>query len=218
MIPETRFGKIRFSVLIVFLLLVLIDLFLIPSYWTRKYKPREGDFIFQSLLRSELVKLIEGATNSEFSHVGILKRNEAGNWVVVESMGSVHETPLWEFIARGRMDHFAVYRQNPELSKYISGFETEMGKYYGRPYDFRYDMDADFIYCSELTYKACLTVSGIRLGKLTPMGELNWKPFEKTIRKMENGGLPLDRILISPINLAHAPELSLVFNNGYSGL
>lgn len=79
-------------------------------------------------------------------------------------------------------------------------------------------MDEDFIYCSELPYKAFLTVAGIPLGKLNTIGELDWKPYEKTIRKMDGGGLPLDRVLISPINLAHAEQLHVVFKNGYPGL
>jgi hypothetical protein len=216
--PGSKAGKIRLAVLLSLLLLVLVDLIAIPCYWTRKYQPREGDFIFQSLIKSELVRLIEGTTHSPFSHVGILKRNDAGHWVVIESMGTVHETPLWQFIARGRRDHFAVYRLKAGFTRYIPGFVTEMRKYYGRPYDFRYDMDDDFIYCSELPYKAFLTVAGIPLGKLNSLGDLDWKPYEKTIRKMDDGRLPLDRKLISPINLAHAEQLDIVFNNGYPRL
>jgi hypothetical protein len=216
--PESKAGKTRFSVLLALLLLVIVDLVAIPYYWTRKYHPKEGDFIFQSLVKSELVRLIEGTTHSQFSHVGILKQNESGHWVVIESMGTVHETPLWQFIARGRWDHFAVYRLKGDFTRFIPDFVIAMRKYYGRPYDFRYDMDEDFIYCSELPYKAFLTVAGMPLGKLNTLGELDWKPYEKTIRKMDDGGLPLGRVLISPINMAHAEQLHIVFNNGYPGL
>ena len=58
--PDTRVGKIRFLIILAILCLVLIDLVAIPCYWTQKYRPREGDFIFQSLVKSELVRLIEG--------------------------------------------------------------------------------------------------------------------------------------------------------------
>lgn len=216
--PGTKAGKFRFAILVALLLLVLVDLVAIPVYWTRKYHPREGDFIFQSLLKSELVRLIEGATNSPFSHVGIVTRNEAGHWVVLEAMGTVHETPLWQYIARGRLDHFAVYRLRQEYARFIPAFMSEIGKYQGRPYDYRYDMDEDFIYCSEFPYKAFMAVAGMPLGKTERIGELDWKPFEKTIRKMDGGGLPLERVLISPVNLSRAGQLELVFNNGYTAL
>jgi hypothetical protein len=217
-LPITRAGKIRFSFLLVLLLLVIIDLCAIPVYWTTRYRPQEGDLIFQSLIRSELVRVIEGATHSDFSHVGVLRKDGSGNWKVVESIGSVHETPLWQYIARGRRDHFAVFRLQAGYAKFIPKFETELDKYYGRPYDFRFAMDDDFIYCSELPYKAFLSASGIKLGRLSTVGELDWKPFEKSIREMDGGGLPLDRVLISPVNLSRAKELSLVFNNGYIGI
>lgn len=216
--PGSKAGRIRFAILLALLFLVLVDLVAIPVYWTRKYQPREGDFIFQSLVKSELVRLIEGATHSSFSHVGIAMRNDAGNWVVLEAMGTVHETPLWQYIARGRLDHFAVFRLKPGYARFLPGFMEEIGKYQGRPYDYRYDMDEEFIYCSEFPYKAFLTVSGIALGKTERIGELDWKPFEKTIRKMDAGGLPLERVLISPVNLSRAGQLELVFNNGYPEL
>jgi hypothetical protein len=216
--PGSKTGKIRFAILMALLLLVLVDLVAIPVYWTRQYHPTEGDFIFQSLIKSELVGLIEGATHSAFSHVGIVKRNKAGNWVVLEAMGTVHETPLWQYIARGRLDHFAVYRLKREFMPFIPAFIAETGKYQGRPYDYRYDMDEDFIYCSEFPYKAFLAVAGITLGETERIGDLDWKPFEKTIRKMDGGCLPLDRVLISPVNLSRADQLELVFNNGYREL
>ncbi len=216
--PKTKFAKIRMYLLLLILLYVIINIFCIPIYWSIKYKPQAGDLIFESLIPSELVRAIEGVTNSEFSHVGILKQDKDGDWVVVEAMGSVHETSLWLYIARSRLDHFAVYRLRPMYRPFIPKFMSEVKKYCGRPYDYRYDMDDSYIYCSELPYKAFKSVSGIELGELKTMGELNWKPFESTIRKYDNGNLPLERIMITPVDLSKAKELELILNVGYKNL
>jgi hypothetical protein len=218
LLPKTKFAKIRMSVFVLILLYVIIDIFCVPLYWSVKYKPQVGDLIFQSLVSSELVRVIEGVTNSEFSHVGILKQDKDGNWVVVEAMTTVHETPLWLYIARSRFDHFAVYRLRSPYRAYIPKFMNEIEKYKGLPYDFKYDMDDDYIYCSELPYKAFKSISGIALGELKTVAQLNWKPFESIIRKYDNGALALDRIMITPIDLSQAKELELILNFGYENL
>jgi hypothetical protein len=218
LLPKTKFAKIRISVLVLILSYVIINLFCIPLYWSVKYKPQVGDLIFQSLVSSERVRLIEGVTNSEFSHVGILKQDKNGNWVVVEAMTSVHETPLWRYIARSRFDHFAVYRLRAPYRAYIPKFMDEIKKYNGRPYDFYYDMDDGHIYCSELPYKAFKSASGIELGELKTVAQLNWKPYESIIRKYDNGALALERIMITPVDLSKAKELELILNFGYKNL
>jgi hypothetical protein len=65
------------------------------------YEPREGDFVFQSLPASDLVKAIEGASGSPYSHVGLVMR-KADGWYVREAIGPVVDTPLHPWIARGR--------------------------------------------------------------------------------------------------------------------
>jgi hypothetical protein len=75
-------------------------------------------------------------------------------------------------------------------------------------------MDDKFIYCSELVYKAYRDATGKPLGKLAKLGDLNWRPYVATIRKYEGGDPPLDREMITPIDLSKAPQLQKVFDNG----
>ena len=44
------------------------------------------------------------------------------------------------------------------------------------------------------------------MGTLVKLGDLNWKPHEQVIRAIANG-LPLDRLMITPHDLALAPQL-----------
>jgi Permuted papain-like amidase enzyme, YaeF/YiiX, C92 family len=80
----------------------------------------------------------------------------------------------------------------------------------GRPYDIRYELDDEKIYCSELIYKAFRTATGEELGKLQRLGDLDWRPYRETIEAIENGPAPLDRLMITPRSLSEAAQLMLV--------
>ena len=178
------------------------------AYWD--YKPREGDILFQSLPRSPLVNAIEGASQSPYSHCGIVAKKD-GQWMVYEAYRKVEATPLKEFIFRGRGQGFAVYRFKTDSQKHIPETIRQVKTYLGRPYDVRYRMDDEKIYCSELIYKAYRQAAGKKLGELKRLGELKWRPYQKTIEHFEQGPTPLDREMITPKHLALAEELELVF-------
>ena len=205
--PKSRFGKIRFSFLLLFLVMVAWGS---PWYQYARYEPKEGDLLFQSLpANSDLVRAIEGVTESSYSHCGIVCKKD-GKWVVNEAIVDVHSTPLFQWIQRGRRDRFDVYRLKPEFQKHIPKFLASLKPYQGRPYDFQYRLEDDAIYCSELIYHAFYDATGIRLGKTDKLGDLNWKPYRQTIIKYEGGGPPLERNMITPIGLANAPQLMKV--------
>jgi hypothetical protein len=181
--------------------------------WFDAYQPQEGDLVFQSLPNSELVVMIEGATQSPWSHVGMVVK-EGDDWYVYEAIGPVKKTPLVEYVKRSRGGACAVYRLKEKFQKNIPQMIKASKKYKGRPYDSRYRMDDELIYCSELVYKSYKDATGKGLGKLVSLGELNWKPYEKSIRKLEGGPPPLDRKMITPRDLAKAVELKLVTSHG----
>lgn len=182
------------------------------AYW--QYAPQEGDIIFQTLPRSRLVNAIEGVSRSPYSHCGLVAR-ENGRWVVYEAYHGVETTLLREFLFRGRQRAFAVYRLKPGYQTFIPAVVRQARSYLGRPYDLRYRMDDEQIYCSELIYKAYAAASdGQPLGTLVRLGELNWQPWQETIRHFEGGPVPLEREMITPQNLAAASQLELVFWHG----
>jgi hypothetical protein len=181
------------------------------AFW--RYQPLEGDILFQSLPHSPLVDAIEGVTASPYSHCGIVAK-EKGRWVVYEAFHNVEATPLKQFLFRGRDLRFAVYRLKGEFQQYVPAIIANAKTYLGRPYDVRYRMDDERIYCSELIYKAYRDSSGQQLGELVRLGDLNWKPFAKTIEHFENGPVPTDREMITPRDLSEAKQLELVFTSG----
>ena len=88
--------------------------------------------------------------------------------------------------------------------------------YLGRFYDAHYDFENSDIYCSELLYYGWQDTTQQTMGRLVVLGELNWRPYEKTIKKYEGEGrpVPLGRKMIIPRELARAPQLGLVYHNG----
>ena len=181
---------------------------------TAGYQPQEGDFLFQSLPHNDLIDAIEGSTGSPFSHCGIVKKSGTA-WVVVEAIGPVKETPLALWVLQGRKNAYAAYRLRAPLNAKIPQIIAATEKYKGRPYDIHYDLDEARIYCSELLWKSVRDATGHKLGKLQKLGDLAWEPYEKVIRTIENGALPLDRLMITPKDFAEAPELQPIFRYGF---
>lgn len=177
-----------------------------------QYTPQEGDIVFQSLPHNPVIDAIEGCTKSPYSHCGIVVRNKRG-WWVLEAIGPVQEGPLTRWIAQGRDRQFAVYRLKAEHQPQVSAMIEAARKFLGRPYDIQYELDDAKIYCSELIYKAWLATTGEKMGETVKLGDLNWKPHEPVIRTITNG-LPLERVMITPRDLATAKQLEPVLPLG----
>lgn len=177
------------------------------AYW--KYTPQEGDILFQSLPHSRLVNAIEGVSECPYSHCGIVSQQD-GEWVVFEAYRNVEATPLREFVFRGRQQGFVALRLKSAHQQHVSATIANVKNYLGRPYDARYRMDDERIYCTELIYKAFEQACGQQLGELERLEDLNWKPHEESIRHFEQGPVPLEREMITPKQMALAAQLELV--------
>lgn len=176
--------------------------------FSQSYSPVVGDLVFQSLAHNEVIDAIEGSTGSPYSHCGIVVE-VANEWKVLEAVGPVMEKPLVLWIFQGRDRKFAVQRLKPEFRTHIPKMIEGARLFLGKPYDIQYELDDAKIYCSELIYKGWLHATQQPLGKLVKLGDLHWQPHESIIRRIA-GGLPLDRLMITPRDLAAAPELALV--------
>ena len=175
------------------------------------YQPKEGDLYFQSLPRNAVVNAIEGASDSPYSHCGILVR-KGDAWFILEAIGPVRETPLAKWINQARDRHYDVFRLEAEHERNIPAFIKAARKYMGRPYDIRYRMDDEKIYCSELIFKGYRDATGKSLGKLVKFGDLKWVRHTPVILAIE-GSIPLNRIMITPRHLSEAKQLEKVFSS-----
>ncbi len=209
---ERRQFLIAFALCYVLGLVVYLWINGAAIYARVKYQPQEGDVLFQSLPHSRLVDAIEGVTESPYSHCGIVAKRD-NEWVVYEAIGDVRATPLHTFLVRGRNQGFAVYRLKPQFRKSIPETIQHVRRFLGRPYDVRYRMDDDSIYCSELVFKAYQRATGEELGQLVRLGDMNWQPYRETIEYYEGGLVPYDRLMITPKDLAKAKQLERVMSH-----
>lgn len=174
---------------------------------------KPGDLLFQSFPSHELTIAIEGVTQSPISHCGIAVE-KGGKWFVLEAVGPVIFTPLDNWIARGRNGALGVFRLKPEFDAKIPQFIAAAEAFKGRPYDGNFRFDDERIYCSELLFKAFKNSIGEPLGTVQKLGEMNWKPHEAYIRKVERGGLPLEREMITPRAITEAPQVVQIYRQG----
>jgi|GEM_PF-2251968 len=166
---------------------------------------REGDIIFQSLPHGELVDAIEGVTQSEWSHCGVIML-EDGAWVVYEALGEVIYTPLAAWIKRGRGEKYVLYRLKPDIDLDVKKLRQALQSFLGKVYDYYYEPDDSAIYCSELVYKTYDRSEGIQLGVWETLGSLNWEPFEE-FNRTSGMNMPLDNPMITPVGLTRSEFL-----------
>ncbi len=140
---------------------------------TEEFDLKEGDIIFQTLNSSQSW-FIEKATKSPATHVGVLKKDKTGAWVVVEAIGPVKETPLQEWLGQGKNTSSAFKKSLKQLltDEQKEALFKNLKSYYGKPYDFLFIMDYVKIYCRELVYKAYKNI-GIELGEIEKLKALD---------------------------------------------
>ncbi len=209
--PRNRWAWFRLGVLGAALAWVFVNFHVYGLAHLVRYEPREGDVVFQSLPHGDLVDAIEGITGSPFSHCGVVMKNADGRWVVHEAIGVVRETPLYLWIVRGRGARVDAWRWRSIGETNTAGLRAALDRYRGKHYDYRYAPGDEEIYCSELVFKAYREGCGIELGAWEKLGDLNWRPFESFIRQMEDGPLPLERPMITPVGVTRSALLEKVY-------
>ena len=162
----------------------------------------EGDILFQ-ISTSGQGKAIQLATNSPYSHCGILFR-ENNEWMVFEGVQPVKKTALNEWIAQGVKQHVVVKRLKnaqavltPQVKNHMKATAT---KFIGKNYDLTFTWNDDRMYCSELVYKIYERGAGIAVGKLQKLREFDLSNPIVKAKLVERYGtkIPLDEPVISP--------------------
>ncbi|MCA1761755.1 MAG: YiiX family permuted papain-like enzyme [Cryomorphaceae bacterium] len=183
--------------------------------------PREafqnGDIIFQTSTSSQS-KAIQLATESKYSHIGIVYEND-GEYFVYEAVQPVKLTPLQAWINRGEDGHFVVKRlKNAKelLTADVLSRMKEVGEQYrGKDYDIYFEWSDEKIYCSELVWKIYKDAVGIEIGNLEALAAFDLSdPRVKTKMEERYGeNIPLDEKVISPAAMFHADQLITVYEN-----
>jgi uncharacterized protein YycO len=184
------------------------------EFFKLEKKIQNGDIIFQTS-KSRQSKAIQLATNSKYSHMGIIYEN-GEQYFVYEAVQPVKLTPLTEWIKRGEGEHYVIKRL--KNSKEILTIEVikEMKRfgenYKGKPYDIYFEWSDDKIYCSELVWKIYKEVTNIEIGKLQQLSEfeLDNNVVKGIMTERYGNNIPLDEKVISPAAMFNSKELLLI--------
>lgn len=178
---------------------------------------KQGDIIFHES-KSAQSKAIQIATNSKYSHMGILYK-EGSQWYVFEAVQPVKLTPLSVWIERGKNNHVVVKRL-ADREQYLSDKSLQKmkaigEKYLNRDYDIYFEWSDENIYCSELVWKIYFEALSIRIGELKSLKDfdLSNDHVQAKLKERYGDALPLNEPVISPSSMFHSDKLITVFSN-----
>ena len=174
---------------------------------------KDGDIIFHTS-KSSQSKMLQIATNSNITHVGVIFF-KLGKPYVFEAVNPVKVTPLKEFINRGVGSKYSIKRTKNPLSSSELKIMIEYGKrQLGKPYDSKFEWSDSKIYCSELVWKI-YHYAGIRLCDIKTFSEFNLnRPIVKqAINSRYKGKFNINESVVAPIDLYNSDKLKTVYSN-----
>ncbi|WP_291870432.1 YiiX family permuted papain-like enzyme [Maribacter sp.] len=176
-----------------------------------KQKIKNGDIIFQTS-KSSQSKAIQLATNSKYSHVGIIYKYD-NSFFVYEAVQPVKLTPIVQWINRGIDKHYVVKRlKNSEevlTPKIIKNMKLYGNTFKGKNYDLYFEWSNEKMYCSELVWKIYKENTGIEIGELEKLSDfdLSNKIVKQKMKERYGKNIPLNEKVISPAAMFNSKNL-----------
>ena len=194
-----------FSACAGFCLMILTNQFIFAQ---KKFK--DGDIIFQASY-SQQSKAVEEATNSPYSHCGLIFYEKDIPYVY-EAVQPVGKRNLIEWIDSGVDGKYVVMRLKD--TSLLSNNNIEKLKAYanyqfGKNYDIYFGWSDKEWYCSELVWKTYKSVLAIELAKTKPLREFHIDSpiVRKTMANRYGNNIPYDEQMISPGQLFESNQL-----------
>ena len=180
-------------------------------------KLKEGDIIFQTSI-SQQSKAIQLATDSKYSHCGIIFKNNE-KYYVYEAIQPVKQTPLDKWIERGKDGKFVIkrliYGDRILTADIIEKMKIIGQEFKGKNYDSTFEWSDEKIYCSELIWKIYKRSTGLEIGELQKLREfdLTDNDVKKMMKKRYGDIIPLDETVISPASIFKSELLETIKSN-----
>lgn len=167
---------------------------------------QSGDVVLQAS-RSERSALIQQASRSPYSHVGLVEVAKDGVFVL-EAVQPVSRTPWRQWVRRGEGAWVTVLRpkglDDAARARVVAAAKRELGK----PYDARYRWDDERLYCSELVVKAFARGAQVSVGRQERVDALALTPEQLAFARRQ--GLDPAQSLVTPGSLAQDEAFVLV--------
>jgi uncharacterized protein YycO len=178
---------------------------------------KDGDIIFQTS-QSEQCEAVRIATNSKFSHCGIIFI-ENDKTYVYEAVQPVKVTLLEDWIEHGKDNKYVVKRIKNSEQILTTNSLQKMKKYattqINKDYDVYFIWSDKKIYCSELVWKIYKEGASIEICNLQKLKEFNLiDPKVKAILKERYGNtIPYEELVVAPSQIEKSPKLITIFDN-----
>lgn len=179
------------------------------------YILQNGDIVFQET-GSQQGKAVKAATNSRWTHVGLVFFRD-NKPMVIEAVQPVRITPLADFISRNPESFYAMRLKDADekiTPAVLRKAETYCNAQLGKNYDTRFQWSDEKIYCSELVWKAYNEAAGVKLCKPRMFSTYNLQhPTVQQIVKQRYGSvknLPMSELCVAPSDLAQSTLLEEV--------
>ena len=182
--------------------------------YLNKTEIQNGDIIFQTS-KSSQSKAIQLATNSKYSHMGIIYKID-GELFVYEAVQPVKLTPFNVWVNRGVNGHYVIKRLvNSDkilTQKTLTKMKQVGEKFKGKNYDLYFEWSDNRIYCSELVWKIYKEGANIEIGELGKLSDFNLKNkiVQQKIRERYGEDIPMDEKVISPAEMFNSNKLKIV--------
>ncbi len=177
---------------------------------------QDGDIIFQTS-QSKQCEAVRIATNSKFSHCGIIYEIN-GKKYVFEAVQPVKITPFNEWIRHGENSKFLIKRLK-NSSKILTPEVISKMKKYGKQfnnknYDLYFEWTDDKIYCSELVWKIYKNGAGIELCSLEKLKSFNLanEKVKQILKERYGNKIPLEESVVAPSQLANSTMLETIID------
>ncbi|RMG22718.1 MAG: YiiX family permuted papain-like enzyme [Bacteroidetes bacterium] len=185
-----------------------------PKELTLHKNIQQGDIIFQTSTSSQS-KAIQLATNSRYSHMGIIYEND-GQLFVYEAVQPVKLTPLKEWINRGENGHYVIKRlknaENILTNSVLKEMKRTGEQFKGKPYDLYFEWSNDRIYCSELVWKIYKQAAKVEVGQLEQLADfdLSSEIVRAKMKERYGDNIPMGEKVISPAAIFNSDKLITV--------
>ena len=180
------------------------------------FSVQDGDVIFQSSY-SKQSQAVEIATNSKYSHCGIIFIENNVPYVY-EAVQPVGKRKLADWISSG-VDQTCVIKRFKGIDTLSKKSLLRMKEYaasqFGKNYDGYFSWSDKEMYCSELVYKTYKNCINFVLAQPKTLRDFNIDApvVRKIMQERYGDDIPYDELMISPGQLYDAPSLYTLYNN-----
>jgi hypothetical protein len=180
-----------------------------PSSKQPQVPVKTGDVVLQAS-RSRQSALIRQASESPYSHVGIVEVARDGVFVL-EAVQPVSRTPWKRWRARGTGGKVTVLRAKGLEASVLSRVVAEAKRELGKPYDALFRWDEEALYCSELVAKAFERGAKLHVGTQQHVKSLKLSAADLALAP--SLGIDPEQTLLTPASLAHDRQFVVVHSD-----